>query len=60
MAKCSPEESPTRYILPEQVEGESSQMVDYSLNPHSPAKYPVATKKRKKNKDKKTKPGKSI
>ena len=32
-------------------------MVDYSLNPHSPAKYPLSTKKRKKsdNKKKKTK-----
>ena len=45
-------ESPTRYMLPEQVEGG---MVDYSLNDHSPSKYPIDTKKkkRKKKKDKK-------
>ena len=46
-------ESPTRYMLPEQVE---EGMVDYSLNDHSPAKYPIDTKKkRKKKKDKKDK-----
>ena len=39
-------ESPTRYMLPEQVE---EGMVDYSLNDHSPAK------KKRKKKDKKDK-----
>ena len=49
----SPEESPTRYMLPDQEDGQG--LVDYSLNPHSPSKYPVATKKRKKKKEKKPK-----
>ena len=59
-----PEESPTRYMLPDQEEGKG--VVDYSLNDHSPAKYPIVTKKRKKSsKKKKTKkikkePGKSV
>ena len=63
MTNPSPEESPTRYMLPEE---EGKGLVDYSLNPHSPAKYPIATKKRKKSdKKKKTKkikkePGKSV
>ena len=51
-------------MLPEQAE-EGKGMVDYSLNDYSPAKYPIATKKRKKKKEKKakakkTKPDKSI
>ena len=51
----SEEESPTRYMLPEQVE-EGEGTIDYSLNEYSPAKYPIATKKkRKKKKDKKNK-----
>ena len=55
------EESPTRYMLPEQAEG----AVDYSLNEYSPAKYPTFNKhkkrkKKNKDKDKKTKPGKSV
>ena len=58
----SEEESPTRYMLPEQVEGG---MVDYSLNEYSPAKYPIDTKKKRKKKkkekkDKKPKPGKCV
>ena len=57
----SEEESPTRYMLPEQAEGG---LVDYSLNDHSPAKYPIDTKKRKKKKkdkkDKKPKAGKCV
>ena len=40
-------------------------MVDYSLNEHSPAKYPTFNKRKKSNKKKKTKkpkkePGKSV
>ena len=64
MTNPSPEESPTRYMLPDQDEGKG--LVDYSLNLHSPAKYPIVTKKRKKpDKKKKTKkikkePGKSV
>ena len=54
------EESPTRYMLPEQAEG----AVDYSLNEYWPAKYPTFKKKRKKkdkkDKAKKAKPGKSV
>ena len=57
-----PEESPTRYMLPDQVIGEG--VVDYSLNDHSPAKYPTFNKKRKKSKkkkkNKKLKPGRSV
>ena len=45
------EESPTRYMLPEQAEG------DYSLHEHSPAKK---KRKKKDKKDKKAKPGKSV
>ena len=51
-------------MLPDQEEGKG--VVDYSLNDHSPAKYPIVTKKRKKSsKKKKTKkikkePGKSV
>ena len=43
----SPEESPTRYMLPEQVnEDEGKGLVDYSLNEYSPARYPIATNKK--------------
>ena len=52
-------ESPTRYMLPEQAEG----AVDYTLNEYSPAKHPIATKKRKKKdkkKNKKAKTGNSV
>ena len=61
----SPEESPTRYRLPDHEE-EGKGLVDYSLNPHSPAKYPLRTKKRKKtdktkkNKKLKQEPGKRV
>ena len=59
-----PEESPTRYMLPDQVVSEG--VVDYSLNDHSPAKYPTFNnfrtkrKKTKKKKNKKLKPGRSV
>ena len=54
-----PEESPTRYMLPDQVIGEG--VVDYSLNDHLPAKYPnKKRKKSKKKKNKKLKPGRSV
>ena len=58
----SEEESPTRYMLPEQAEGG---MVDYSLNEYSSAKYPIDTKKKRKKKkkdkkDKKPKAGKCV
>ena len=60
-----PEESPTRYMLPDQVVSEG--VVDYSLNDHSPAKYPTFNKFRtkrkktkKKKKNKKLKPGRSV
>ena len=60
-----PEESPSCYMLPEQNEEGA---VDYSLNEHSPAKYPTFNKKRKKadkkknkkNKKAKKEPGKSV
>ena len=45
--QSSPEESPTRYMLPEQViEDEGKGLVDYSLNEYSPARYPIATNKK--------------
>ena len=44
-----PEESPTRYMLPDQGEGKG--VVDYSLNDHLPATYPIATTKTKKEKN---------
>ena len=54
-----PEESPTRYMLPDQVVGEG--VVDYSLNDHSPAKYPIKKRKKSnKKKNKKLKPGRSV
>ena len=59
-----PEESPTRYMLPDQETGDA--MIDYSLKDHSPAKYPTFNKKRKRSnkkknkKNKKLKPGKSV
>ena len=60
-----PEESPTRYMIPDS-EDHLGQMIDYSLNDHSPAKYPTFNKKRtnpskkKKKKVKKPKPGKFV
>ena len=61
MTDPSPEESPTRYMLPDQVKGDG--VVDYSLNEHSPARYPTFNKRKKSNKKKKAKkpnPGKSV
>ena len=63
MTDPSPEESPTRYMLPDQEVGKG--LLDYSLNDHSPARYPIVTKKRKKSDKKKKKklkkePGKSV
>ena len=63
MTDPSPEESPTRYMLPDQ-EGRKG-LVDYSLNDHSPARYPTFNKrkrsnKKKKKKNKKPKPGKFV
>ena len=57
MTDHSPEESPTRYMLPDQEGGEG--VVDYSLNGHSPARYPTFNKKRKKS-DKKKKKSKKL
>ena len=47
--QASPEESPTRYMLPEQVDEEGKGLVDYSLNEYSPARYPIATNKKDKD-----------
>ena len=63
--QASPEESPTRYMLPEQVDEDGKGLVDYSLNEYSPARYPIATNKRKRknkesNKKRKPKPGKTV
>ena len=72
--QASPEESPTRYMLPEQVDEDRKGLVDYSntdysFGPYSPASYHFSkTKKRKssvqnkesKKKKKKPKTGKTI
>ena len=67
--QTSPEESPTRYMLPEQADEEEGKgLVDYSLNEYSPAKYPIATNKKKRKsqnkesnkKKKKAKTGKTV
>ena len=67
--QASPEESPTRYMLPEQVDEGGKGLVDYSLNEYSPARYPIATNKKKrkaqnkeskKKKKKKAKTGKTV
>jgi len=52
-------------MLPDPAQEEGKGLVDYSLNPHSPAKYPLSTKKRKKTDKKKNKklkqePGKRV
>ena len=66
MEQTSPEESPTRYMLPEQVDAGGTGLVDYSLNEHSPARYPIATNKKKRksenkeSKKKKSKKGKTV
>ena len=40
--QSSPEESPTRYMLPEQViEEEESGLISYKYGDHSPARYPI-------------------
>ena len=56
--QASPEESPTRYMLPEQVNEDGKGLVDYSLNeysntdyscgPYSPASYRFSKKKKRK------------
>ena len=65
--QASPEESPTRYMLPEQVDEDGKGLVDYSLNEYSPARYPIATNKKKRKaqnkepkKKKKAKTGKTV
>ena len=70
--QASPEESPTRYMLPEQVQADDESGLidysntDYSCGPYSPASYRFSkTKKRKaQNKEpkkkKKAKPGKTV
>ena len=71
--QASPEESPTRYMLPEQVQADDESGLidhsntDYSLNPYSPASYRFSKKKKRKSsaqnkepKKKKPKPGKTV
>ena len=69
--QASPEESPTRYMLPEQVDEDGKGLVDYSntdysCGPYSPASYRFSKKKRKatqnkeSKKKKKAKPGKTV
>ena len=67
----SPEESPTRYMLPEQVdEEEESGLISYKYGNLSPAKYPFdpsekkkkrkATQNKESKKKKKAKTGKTV
>ena len=70
--QASPEESPTRYMLPEQVDEDGKGLVDYSntdysCGPYSPASYRFSKKKKRKatqnkesKKKKKAKPGKTV
>ena len=69
--QASPEESPTRYMLPEQVDEDEKGLVDYSntdysCGPYSPASYRFTKKKRKSSaqnkepKKKKAKTGKTV
>ena len=70
--QASPEESPTRYMLPEQVDEDGKGLVDYSntdysCGPYSPASYHFSKKKKRKatqnkesKKKKKAKPGKTV
>ena len=68
--QASPEESPTRYILPEQVQEEESGLISYKYDDLSPAKYPFDPSEKKKrkssaqnkesNKKKKAKTGKTV
>ena len=39
--QSSPEESPTRYMLPEQVQEEESGLISYKYGDLSPARYPI-------------------
>ena len=39
--QASPEESPTRYMLPEQVQEEESGLISYKYGDLSPARYPI-------------------
>ena len=50
--QASPEESPTRYMLPEQVDEEESGLISYKYGNFSPAKYPFDPSKKKKKKRK--------
>ena len=68
--QASPEESPTRYMLPEQVDEEESGLISYKYGNLSPAKYPFDPSEKKKKrkaqnkesnkKRKKAKPGKTV
>ena len=68
--QASPEESPTRYMLPEQVDEEESGLMSYKYGNLSPAKYPFDPSEKKKKrkaqnkesnkKRKKPKPGKTV
>ena len=68
MEQASPEESPTRYMLPEKVQEQESGLISYKYGDLSPAKYPIdltnkkkikATQK-KESKKKKPKTGKTV
>ena len=55
----SPEESPTRYMLPEQVDEEESGLISYKYGNLSPAKYPFdPSEKKKKRKAQNKEPNK--
>ena len=52
--QASPEESPTRYMLPEQVQEEESGLISYKYGNLSPAKYPFDPSEKKKKKKRKS------
>ena len=52
MEQTSPEESPTRYMLPEQVQEEETGLISFKYGDFSPAKYPIDPSHKKKKKRK--------
>ena len=52
MEQTSPEESPTRYMLPEEVQEEETGLISFKYGDLSPAKYPIDPSHKKKKKRK--------
>ena len=49
--QASPEESPTRYMLPEQVQEEESGLISYKYGDLSPARYPIDPNQKEEGED---------